>query len=114
MSGQVNDNLSKADREDALRFLGWLEQEEYANVKFANWLMQADGAWIWAGVRKEGFMWGVTAGRMGDRTAFLDRWLYSTCEAAIEAIEAWTDGAEPPGWRLHPATGERRPGGGAS
>lgn len=44
---------------------------------------------------------------------YIDRWCYGSREAAVAAMQAWTDydkwpDTEPTGWHRHPPTGRRR------
>jgi hypothetical protein len=105
----VNDNVSVRARRAAVAFLGWLEGEGYANMRLRPTASSRVGDWV--AIRKEGFMWGVTTGVVGDRDGCLDRWLYSTFEAAHAALLAWDEGSAPLGWRFHPKTGQWRPDG---
>jgi hypothetical protein len=52
----TNDNVSAQARHAAVRYLGWLESEGYANVRLRGGRSPLGD---WAAIRKEGFMWGL-------------------------------------------------------
>ncbi len=98
--------LSPEEQEALLFFLAELEAEGYQGVRHFR-----RGLWTWGAVRREGFMWALARGELGERPEPEYVWLYPSEEDAYDALQAWSGRGEPLGWTRHLASRRYRPGG---
>lgn len=72
---------------------------------------RAGPAGQWVGLYRYAFTTAIVKGVIFDRCSIIDRWCYTSGEAAEAALAAWDCvTGEPDGWLRHPASGRCRYG----